>query len=418
MAFGKLYTYAGNPRSTVIQVVAKANKLDLDIVETVPANGVSQDYLKINHLGRIPSFVGADGYTLTESMAIAIYITSQNEKTSLLGKTKQDYASIVRWMSFANTEVLPGLAGWFRPCIGRDPFNKKSVEDSKKAALAAVKVLEEHLWINTFLVGERLSLADLFTASVISRGFQYFFDKKWRSENPNVTRWYETVCNQPMYLEVGGRPTLIDEAIKEIPPKKEKEEKPKKEQVPKAASKPKAKEIDEEEEEEEEAKPAPKPKHPLEALPKPNLAIDDWKRKYSNEETREVALPWFWENFNPEEYSLWKLDYKYNEELTQVFMSSNLITGFFTRLDASRKYLFGCASVYGVSNDSVIKGAFMVRGQDAHPAFDVAPDIDSYDFTKLDPSKDKGFIEDMWSWDRPVDVNGKSYEWADGKIFK
>lgn len=71
-----------------------------------------------------------------------------------------------------------------------------------------------------------------------------------------------------------------------------------------------------------------------------------------------------------------------------------------------------------MSNDSVIKGAFMVRGQDAHPAFDVAPDIDSYDFTKLDPSKDKGFIEDMWSWDKPVDVNGKSYEWADGKIFK
>ncbi|KAL8772586.1 MAG: hypothetical protein Q9209_002247 [Squamulea sp. 1 TL-2023] len=423
MAFGKLYTYDGNPRSTAIRAVANANKLDLEIVETVPANGLSQDYLKINRLGRIPSFVGADGYTLTESMAIAIYITSQNEKTSLLGKTKQDYASIVRWMSFANTEVLPGLAGWFRPCIGRDPFNKKSVEDSKKAGLAAVKVLEEHLWVNTFLVGERLSLADLFAAGIVARGFQYFFDKKWRAENPNVTRWYETVCNQPMYSEVAGKLSFIDEAIKEIPPKKEKEdkpkkeEKPKKEQAPKAAPKPKAKEEDEDEDEED-AKPAPKPKHPLEALGKPNLAIDDWKRKYSNEETREVALPWFWENFNPEEYSLWKLDYKDNEDLTQVFMSSNLITGFFTRLDASRKYLFGCASVYGQSNDSIIKGAFLVRGQDATPAFEVAPDIDSYDFTKLDPSNDKAFVEDMWAWDRPIEVNGKTYEWADGKVFK
>ncbi|KAL8679242.1 MAG: hypothetical protein Q9186_004484 [Xanthomendoza sp. 1 TL-2023] len=416
MVFGKLYTYDGNPRSTAIRAVAKANKLDLEIVETVPAHGVSQDYLKINHLGRIPSFVGADGYTLTESMAIAIYITSQNEKTSLLGKTKQDYASIVRWMSFANTEVLNGLAGWFRPCIGRDPFNKKSVDDSKKAALAAVKVLEEHLWVNTFLVGERLSLADLFAAGVVSRGFQYFFDKQWRKENPNVTRWYETVYNQPIYSEVVDKLSFIDEAIKEIPPKKEKEEKPKKEQTPKAAPKPKAKEVDEEEEEEE--KPVAKAKHPLEGLPKPNLAIDDWKRKYSNEETREAALPWFWENFNAEEYSLWKLDYKYNDELTQTFMSSNLVTGFFTRLDASRKYLFGCASVYGVSNDSVIQGAFMVRGQEAHPAFDVAPDIDSYEFTKLDPSKDKEFVNDMWAWDKPVEVNGKSYEWADGKQFK
>ncbi|KAL8863380.1 MAG: hypothetical protein Q9178_000061, partial [Gyalolechia marmorata] len=92
--------------------------------------------------------------------------------------------------------------------------------------------------------------------------------------------------------------------------------------------------------------------------------------------------------------------------------------GFFTRLDASRKYLFGCASVYGKANDSVIKGAFMVRGQEAHPAFDVAPDIDSYEFTKLDPSKDKEYVEDMWAWDKPVEVDGKTYEWADGKIFK
>ncbi|KAL8973206.1 MAG: hypothetical protein Q9183_000108 [Haloplaca sp. 2 TL-2023] len=416
MSFGKLYTYDGNPRSTAIRAVAKANKLDLEIVKTVPAEGVSQDYLKINPLGRIPTFVGADGYTLTECMAIAIYITSQNEKTSLLGKTKQDYASIVRWMSFANSEVLPGIAGWFRPLIGRDPYNKKSVDDSKKAALQSMKVLEQHLWVNTFLVGERLSLADLFAAQIVSRGFQYFFDKKWRQENPNVTRWYETVYNQPIYSAVVDKLSFIDEAIKEQPPKKEKEDKPKKEQAPKAAAKPKAKEVNEEEEEEE--KPVPKPKHPLEALPKPNFALDDWKRKYSNEETREHALPWFWENYNPDEYSLWRVDYKYNKELTLTFMSSNLITGFFTRLDASRKYLFGCASVYGVTKDSVIQGAFIVRGQEAHPAFDVAPDIDSYDFTKLDPSKDKEFVESMWAWDKPIEVDGKAYEWADGKIFK
>jgi elongation factor 1-gamma len=29
----------------------------------------------------------------------------------------------------------------------------------------------------------------------------------------------------------------------------------------------------------------------------------------------------------------------------------------------------------------------MVRGNEALPAFDVAPDYESYEFTKLDPSK-------------------------------
>lgn len=71
-----LNTSQGNPRSTAIRAVAKENKLDLEIVQTVPHEGVSPDYLKINHLGKIPSFVGADGYTLTECMAVAIYCES------------------------------------------------------------------------------------------------------------------------------------------------------------------------------------------------------------------------------------------------------------------------------------------------------------------------------------------------------
>jgi len=42
-------------------------------VHTDLAKGVSNDYLKLNKLGKVPSFVGADGYELTESIAIAIY---------------------------------------------------------------------------------------------------------------------------------------------------------------------------------------------------------------------------------------------------------------------------------------------------------------------------------------------------------
>ncbi|KAF1347384.1 hypothetical protein EJ07DRAFT_169721 [Lizonia empirigonia] len=412
MSFGKIYSYSGNPRTTSLLAVAKENGLDIEFVDTEPAKGVSTDYLKINKLGKVPTFEGADGFVLSETIAIAVYLASQNEKTSLLGKTKQDYATILRWMSFANTEVLTPLGGWFRPIIGRDPYNKKNVDDSQKAALKAIHVLEEHLLTHTYLVGERLTLADLFAASIVARGFQYFFDKKWRSENPNVTRWYETIYNTPSYSAVAGKLEFIEEAIKNVAPKKEQAPKAEK---PKAAAKPKAAEP----EEEDEAPSAPKPKHPLEALPRSTFVLDDWKRKYSNEETREVALPWFWENVNFEEYSLWTVDYKYNDELTLTFMTANLIGGFFARLEASRKYIFGCASVYGEANNSIIKGAFLVRGQEALPAFDVAPDFESYEFTKLDPTKDedKKFVEDQWSWDKPLVVDGKTYEWADGKVI-
>jgi hypothetical protein len=67
--------YQNNGRSAAILAVAKANNLDLEVVHIETGPGVSQDYLKINKLGKVPTFVGADGYILSECMAIAIYGT-------------------------------------------------------------------------------------------------------------------------------------------------------------------------------------------------------------------------------------------------------------------------------------------------------------------------------------------------------
>ncbi len=63
-----------NPRSTGILAVAKANNLDLEVVPT-DSEAKDPEYLKINPLGKVPTFVGADGYVLYEAIAIAIYGT-------------------------------------------------------------------------------------------------------------------------------------------------------------------------------------------------------------------------------------------------------------------------------------------------------------------------------------------------------
>ncbi|OTA61181.1 eEF1-gamma domain-containing protein [Hypoxylon sp. EC38] len=405
--FGKIYTKELNPRTTAILAVAKANGLDLDIVEVDTAKP-TPEFLKVNPLSKVPAFVGSDGFVLTECIAIAIYITSQNEKTTLLGKTKQDYASILKWLSFFNTEVLPKLGAWYRPLLGWDQYNKKAVDEAAKGAAKVVSVVEEHLLHHTYLVGERITLADLFAVGIISRGFQFFYDKAWRAEHPNVARWYETVYNQPIYSAVAAPFELLDTPkLTNVPPKKPEQPKA----APKAAPKPAA--------EEEEAAPAPKPKHPLDLLPRSEFALDEWKRYYSNHDEAE-SMKWFWENVPFKDYSIWRCKYKYNDELTLTFMSNNLIGGFNTRLEASRKYLFGCASVYGENNDSVIEGAFVIRGDDYVPVFDVAPDYESYEFTKLDPNnpEDRAFVESMWTWDKPVVHNGKEYKHSAGKVFK
>lgn len=55
--------------------------------------------------------------------------------------------------------------------------------------------------------------------------------------------------------------------------------------------------------------------------------MDEFKKVYSNEATEEVAIPFFWERFDREGYSIWYSEYKYSDELQLCFMSSNLIGG-------------------------------------------------------------------------------------------
>ena len=95
-------------------------------------------------------------------------------------------------------------------------------------------------------------------------------------------------------------------------------------------------------------------------------------------------------------------------------MSSNQIGGFFNRLEASRKYLFGSMGVLGVTGDSVISGVLLARGPEIKPVVDVAPDWESYNFRSLDVKgneDDKKFFEAALAWD--LEIDGK--KWADGK---
>lgn len=219
MVFGTLYAIKNNVRTTAILAVAKENGLDLNFVSADLANPTAE-HLKANKLGKIPTFVSEDGFALSECIAILVYFTAQNDNTSLFGKTKQDYASVLKWLSFANSEIIPSLAGWYRPLRGAIPYDKKSVDNSAKATLKAVEIIEEKLTDDAFLVGETLSIADLFTAAVVSRGFQFLFDKKFREENPHITRWFETVTSQPSYSAVADKVEFLNTpAPANVPPK-------------------------------------------------------------------------------------------------------------------------------------------------------------------------------------------------------
>ena len=395
-------------RTVVPRALVNYLKLDIDVVE--PEKDEKR-YAKLFPLHKVPAYVSAKGWKLTEVMAILNYLVNQSSdaklKKQLLGEDLKAQAEVIRWQSLANSDLCNEIVKAFQPLRGDVPYNKKAVDTALANVDKIAGLYEERLQTHTYLASEHISLGDLLSAAVFTRGFNYLFGKQWRAAHPAIVRWYSTVIASEIMAPEFTEFKFIDEPL--APP-----------QNKKAAKKTTEKKTEKKVEKAPEPAEPKKPKHPLELLGKSSFVLDEWKRKYSNEDTRKGALPWFWDNYNPEEWSIWKVDYKYNDELTMTFMSNNLVGGFFNRLTASTKYMFGCLVVYGENNNNGITGAIMIRGQDYAPAFNVAPDWESYSYAKLDPAKDddKEFINNMWAWDKPVVVNGENREIADGKVLK
>jgi elongation factor 1-gamma len=124
-------------------------------------------------------------------------VTAQDPETTLLGGSPQEYATIVQWLSFANSELMPALGHGLRPLLGADPYDCDSIALAKKVALKVTETLEKHLSSSrSWLKGEeqeRLSLVDVFVASMLARGLQFVLDKEWRKSHPVTMGWFERV---------------------------------------------------------------------------------------------------------------------------------------------------------------------------------------------------------------------------------
>lgn len=164
---------------------------------------------------------------------------------------------------------------------------------------SALAIIEKHLATRTYLVTERISHADVVLAAELQSAFSTTVDASARAKLPNVLRHYETIVNQPNLSSIFGSTAYAEKALQYTPPPKEKKEKaPAAPAQPKAEKKPKKEEADDDDDD----KPyeeAPKEKNPLDLLPKSTLNLEDWKRAYSNKETRGGggALEWFYQKF-------------------------------------------------------------------------------------------------------------------------
>lgn len=67
---------------------------------------------------------------------------------------------------------------------------------------AVLAVLNDALATKTFLVGERVSLADIVVATTLQLAYELVLEPAVRDAFPNTNRWFTTVVNQSQYKAV------------------------------------------------------------------------------------------------------------------------------------------------------------------------------------------------------------------------
>eukprot|EP00178_Gracilaria_changii_P009033 TRINITY_DN26814_c0_g1_i1.p1 TRINITY_DN26814_c0_g1~~TRINITY_DN26814_c0_g1_i1.p1 ORF type:complete len:428 (+),score=84.64 TRINITY_DN26814_c0_g1_i1:150-1286(+) len=372
----------------------------------------SKDFLKMNPMGKVPVLEIPGKGAIFESNAIAWYLAATKREVGLLGRNALEEAQVKQWMDFTSNELVPPAITWLAPIMGFREYD----ETAHQNAVANIKKVFDSLNTvfgrRTYLVGDRFTLADITLASSLCPLYQMVIEPRFRTPFVNLNRWFETVCNNPAFMKVKECSQSAWCVVAQQPKKTKKVEKkpePKKE-APKEEAKPEAAAEGEEEAPKEEKK-----KNPLDLLPKSNFILDEFKRTYSNTKDYASVVQYLTDNFDKEGYSMWWCNYKYNADLTKVFMSANLIGGWFQRMDRMHKYGFGIVLIVGDEKTGTkITGWWILRGQEIPEIMSCVDDVELYEWTKFDFADDvKPRIQAFMAWD-PID----GQEVQDGKCFK
>lgn len=396
-----LYTYAGDFRKFKALIAAQYNGVTIEQPSfTMGTDNKTKEFLAKSPMGRVPLLETEDG-CIFESNAIARYVARLRRDTELYGSSYFDSGCVDAWLDFCSIDIELPSSLWILPILGYKPFDAEVFKTAKGDLIKGLMTLEKHLTYRTFLVGEKVTLADIAIVSALVYPMKMVLDGGIRSRMPNVVRWFLTCVNQPEFAAVIGQDVpLCAKALQAAGAKGAKGKGKKKggageskSDSAKAGKKKAAQPPNPPKK-----KPAKK-KGPFDGLPKSKLNGDAWKRIYANNDADYTkAMPQFWELMD-EGWSLWRSAYKYNDENKVGFMTKNGVTGFMQRSTEIQRNLFGVLKIIQRDERYCVDGVFLIRGQSIQPLLDCNPDAEYHAWSKLDVANedDRKLVEGVWT---------------------
>jgi len=294
---------------------------------------------------------------------ISRFLASSGKNAILYGTNLIQTAEVDQWLEYISHEVRPAALIFLNSLLfGDKKPNKGEIKDGTTRLDNILKNLNTHFQHSTFLVGERITIADLSLIASIGKLFELHFDPKQSESVPNVVRWFLTMASQKQVISVIGKQEL---------------KKPKKDTY------------------------------------KSTFDLDAWKKTYANEKKRESAIPFLWSNLDRRGNSIWLSTYKYPEECTFIIKTKNLLNGMDQRLQPFSKEAFGLLGILGEETKHNMVCVWIVAGLEVPESFRKSDDYELFDWVKLNEKTDKQKIEDLLARDGKYE----GQDWLFTKLF-
>jgi len=170
---------------------------------------------------------------ISQSTAIEYYLCSKY-KPELLGNSPYEKAKVNQWIEFSSCEINRCLKSIIYPIFGWAPYCKETADKDNSKLKEYLKAIEEDLKKNSYIAGEKLTLADILLFRYLRFFMMLHFPEGMRkSLFPQTTKWFEKIMKSPEAVKAYGRTVLCKNPLKAftgeikrcpiIPPKKEKE---------------------------------------------------------------------------------------------------------------------------------------------------------------------------------------------------
>ncbi len=189
----KLYTYPNNPRALKVLV---ASKYSSSPVQLPPfhfgSTNAEPDFLALFPSGRVPALKISPDEGIGDASAIAVFLAGDK---LYHGCGDVDRAKILQWMFYSEADLWPVICRLSFPIMGIDIAGARDDAAKYRSQLEKeLTSLSEWLKFRTYLVTERITLADIAVFSTLHMLFS--LDQTAVKMPQCVERWFNTVKNQ------------------------------------------------------------------------------------------------------------------------------------------------------------------------------------------------------------------------------